>query len=175
MSRRRGAGRAAAAHSATAAWALASMALLLVPVESFPGGGLVARIFPWGPDKLVHALLFGGLALLAARSLGLLGAPAPLPLAALAATAWGALAELAQHLVPGRAPEAADLLANALGAALAVAAAACLGLRSRCRSRLRSGGVGPSGEPVRPGRTAQSQGNAVASRKVCDRLPTGFV
>ncbi|MCZ7651628.1 MAG: VanZ family protein [Thermoanaerobaculia bacterium] len=137
MSRRRGVGRAAAAHLATAAWALAAMALLLLPVESFPGGGLVAQLFPWGPDKLVHTLLFGGLALLASRSLRLLGAPAPLALAALAATAWGALAELAQRLVPGRAPEAADLLADALGAALAVAVVALREARPAAVSRPR--------------------------------------
>jgi len=99
------------------------MALLLAPAGVFPGGALLESGAAWGPDKLGHALLFAGLALLASRSLGLVRLAAPRLAGGLFATAWGGLAEALQALVASRSPELGDLAANALGAAVALAAA----------------------------------------------------
>lgn len=89
-------------------------------------GGLVARLWlllPQGlrellpADKAVHATFYGILALLWVWGLPLrqrIGA------AWLLATAWGALDELHQAYVPGRTADLWDLLADAVGAALAV-------------------------------------------------------
>lgn len=89
-------------------------------------GGLVARLWlllPQGlrellpADKAVHATFYAILALLWVWGLPLrqrVGA------AWLLATAWGALDEFHQSYVPGRTADLWDLLADAVGAALAV-------------------------------------------------------
>lgn len=83
---------------------------------------------PGPSDKLVHAAVFGLLAALWfwARRDGTGDRRAALAAAALA-TGWGALDELHQSFVPGRAADGLDLLADAAGAiagALAARAAA---------------------------------------------------
>ena len=75
-------------------------------------------------DKTLHALFFGLLALL-----WHLGLPPRRGRALLAwglAVLWGALDELHQSYVPGRTADPWDLLADATGALIAVAAAALL-------------------------------------------------
>jgi VanZ family protein len=87
-------------------------------------------------DKGGHALLYFGLGALMVRALaGGWGQPVPLKIAAVAvmySTLYGVTDELHQALVPPRAVEAADLAADAIGAA---AAAAVLSAWSRSRRR----------------------------------------
>lgn len=79
----------------------------LLPASEMPSTGM------W--DKAEHALAYavlGGLAALAGAR--------PNWVAALAATAVGALLELGQMMVPGRSASLADLAADALGATIGV-------------------------------------------------------
>jgi hypothetical protein len=88
--------------------------------SSTPGDGSGWLSAPWLDlpmlDKVAHALLFGVLAAL----LRLAGASTRTAFAA--AVAWGAIDELHQAFVPARTPDLADLAADAVGAALALAA-----------------------------------------------------
>jgi VanZ family protein len=83
---------------------------------------------PPGPltDKHVHALMYGGLSALVVRALaGGWRAPVTLAVAILAtliAALYGASDEWHQHFVPTRMMDAADLAADASGAALVAAA-----------------------------------------------------
>lgn len=95
-------------------------------------GGLVARLWLLLPeglrqllpaDKVVHAAFYGVLGLLWVWGLlRLVRLPLRRKLATawLLATAWGALDELHQSYVPGRTADLWDLLADAVGAALAI-------------------------------------------------------
>jgi VanZ family protein len=80
------------------------------------------------PDKFVHHILYAALAWLCLRALILdrpgRNLPAAALLAALAASAYGALDEWHQVLTPGRSCEFYDWLSDATGAAIAVALAA---------------------------------------------------
>lgn len=82
-------------------------ALIIFTASSLPGGS-VGLPGPW--DKLAHALTYAVLAWLLRKS-GLAPAPA-LALAVL----YGASDEWHQSFVPGRFVDAADLLADAVGA-----------------------------------------------------------
>ena len=85
---------------------------------------------PW--DKAVHATLFGGLATLIWV---MLGGRRPLAdlLAPLGAMGVGVVDEWAQSFVPGRGVDAADLIADAVGALLAVGVLATLRRRAALR------------------------------------------
>jgi VanZ family protein len=87
---------------------------------------------PW--DKAVHATLFAGFATLTWVMLGGRSPFADL-LAPIAAIVIGVADEWAQSFVPGRGVDASDLVADAIGAVLAVGALATL----RRRALLRSG------------------------------------
>jgi VanZ family protein len=122
----------------------------LAPAAAYLGGIFYAGLirFPALPetelvpsDKLLHALVFGGLSLLLVRT-----APVLVPRASLAkrllfgafgASFFGALLELCQAFVPYRSAEVADWLADSLGAGLSLCllALALHVLRSR-RARL---------------------------------------
>jgi VanZ family protein len=89
-------------------WALSSMEVPDLPVR-----------FPLR-DKLVHAIEYAGLALFVAHAaLRTWPDRARVRLAGVAiliACAWGILDEIHQAFVPGRSSDAADLLADAIGA-----------------------------------------------------------
>jgi VanZ family protein len=101
-------------------------------------------IFDYIWDKALHAAAYAGFALLLIVALhdGLRSLRLPRALAAAAvATAYGALEEVHQMLVPGRYPSFRDIVADAVGAALAVGLAyAIRGLLSRSRGVLRPRG-----------------------------------
>ncbi len=104
--------------------------------SSTPGDGSSWLSAPWLDlpmlDKVAHALLFGVLAALL-RYAGASGRTA-----FVAAVAWGGVDEAHQAFVPGRTPDLADLAADAVGAALAVAAVRSFALRGK-RSRYADG------------------------------------
>ena len=76
-------------------------------------------------DKVVHLLMYAGLAWLVARAEPRwVRAAGPLVLVALALSALGALDEWHQQFIPGRGASVADWLADSAGAALALLAAA---------------------------------------------------
>jgi VanZ family protein len=87
------------------------------------------NVFPFsGADKLIHAGYFGLTALFAlyaGREEGWSERKAAL-VTILGTLAWGITDELHQSYVPNRTPEAADVLADVTGAALAAAAARML-------------------------------------------------
>lgn len=114
----RPAGRRRGVHVAAAAWACLVIGLLLTPGAVVLGvtGGLSAEGSHL--DKLVHAVLFGVLAWLAARSFSAAGLPRPRLLALLAAAALGGAIELVQPLV-ARDRDLWDAIANATGAVVA--------------------------------------------------------
>ena len=90
-------------------------------------------------DKHVHAVVYGGLALLLWRACAR-GWPSswrtwPAAAALAAAVAYGAADEWHQSFVPGRHPELADLAADALGAFLAIAGARLVLARRRPAGR----------------------------------------
>lgn len=87
-----------------------------------PGSETLTRS-PWlrdleqaGADKAVHFLLFAVLAALLGRRTATTGLGAPLSVAVLLATLYGAGTEALQAVVPGRSAEWADLLADGVGA-----------------------------------------------------------
>jgi VanZ family protein len=119
------------------AWspALAYMALIWwlssVPIT------LPLPSIPWR-DKLAHAIEYFSLGLLVARAVRgswpLLVTGRALLLAALITAGWGYVDEVHQAFVPGRDANAADLLADAIGALLAALLyGAVLRLRQRRR------------------------------------------
>lgn len=105
------------------AWLRAGAATLLVALAAnlfYHGAqpyavGLIQP--PW--DKLAHAVLFGGVAGLAWVALGGRGRIADLG-AFVVAAGIGAIDEAVQSLLPGRSVDAVDLVADVVGAALAV-------------------------------------------------------
>jgi VanZ family protein len=112
------------AHLPAAAWLLAVTASLAAPKRDF------ADLPEWWPhllhfqalDKVVHALLFAGLAFLVGRSFRRLPIlRRPLLAAFLAASLYGLATEIGQHTLTDRAGEAADWGADVLGAAAGVA------------------------------------------------------
>jgi VanZ family protein len=121
----------------TLAWApaLAYMALIWwlssVPIT------LPLPSIPWR-DKLAHAIEYFVLGLLVARAVRgtwpLLATARGLLLAALITAAWGYVDEVHQAFVPGRDANAADLLADTIGALLAALLYAAV-LRFRQRKR----------------------------------------
>ncbi|MDN3556007.1 VanZ family protein [Halomonas maura] len=105
-------------HDRRRLWAwLAVAAALVVAWGSLMPASELPKALPW--DKASHFLGYAGLA-------GLMGlAGLRLPLAFLAAVLFGVAIELAQMPVAGRfGGDAADILANGLGAAAAVLALA---------------------------------------------------
>lgn len=102
--------------------ALSTVAFLL-PVDRAMAGP-VLRFESWSPvpaDKLVHALVFAGLVLLAGRAR--MFAPSAAPSSGLALVVWGhllyALAiEACQHALPWRSFESLDVVADAVGIAV---------------------------------------------------------
>jgi len=94
------------------AWTAAVAILLLVPVSIRPPGPEALAELPL--DKLVHALLFLGLARVWRRALP----TAPRLAIVVSATAFGGLLELVQGALGVRSAEWGDAAANALGAAL---------------------------------------------------------
>ncbi len=93
-------------------------------------GGLIRmaalpEVGPVPTDKLLHAVTFGGLALLMFRATRLSFPQASLPqrfaIGACASSAIGALLELCQAFVPYRSSDFWDWLADSVGALLAVA------------------------------------------------------
>ncbi|MBA4070522.1 MAG: hypothetical protein C0497_01605 [Gemmatimonas sp.] len=101
-------------------WALLIEVLMLWPSPpDVPG-------LPWkvGLDKVAHAALFGVLAVLGAWALEERGRswwPA-----LVGAVAFGALTEVQQQLIPSRAMEMGDILADAAGAVIGLAMFAVL-------------------------------------------------
>lgn len=101
-------------------WAVLIEVLLLWP--SPPEVPRLLRSF--GFDKIVHAGLFAVQAMLGAWALAASQRPAwP---ALVGANAFGALTELQQELMPSRAMELGDLMADAAGAAIGLAVFAAL-------------------------------------------------
>jgi VanZ family protein len=95
---------------------LAGIIFVLSSISQVPGASYV-----W--DKPAHLAVFGALCLLTLRATH--GGPRPLapgPAAAafLLTLLWGVLDEVHQSFVPGRDASARDVVADALGAALAV-------------------------------------------------------
>ena len=78
-----------------------------------------------GGDKVVHAALYGGLAWLIARAEPrLVRRATSLALVLVALSAFAAVDEWHQLFIPGRSADVADWLADTVGAALALLAAA---------------------------------------------------
>lgn len=96
-------------------WAVSSIELPELPIARFP-----LR------DKGIHAVEYAGLALFVAHaSLRTWPDRARARIAAVAILitgAWGVLDEIHQAFVPGRSADAADLLADTIGAAIGTAA-----------------------------------------------------
>jgi len=113
-------------HLPAVAWLALVTAALAVPVSpELPGW--VPRLFHFRLlDKVVHLVMFAVLALLGVRSFRRLPVPAPRLAVLLAASAYGAASEVAQHLLTDRAGELADFVADALGAVVGVLTAALL-------------------------------------------------
>ncbi len=116
----------------------------VVPALLYVGAVFIAGTSPQPPtipldfsqrDKVLHFLVFGGMAVLIGRALRF-GWPAARRgrqhlVAAGVATLLGALLEVWQSFVPGRAMELLDWVSDALGAALATSIAHVLAGRSR--------------------------------------------
>jgi VanZ family protein len=103
-------------------WRVAAPLALMAAIAIASHGPLPVGL-PGPSDKLVHAAVFGLLAVLwywARRGTDGAGRAA-LTAVALAAL-WGALDEVHQSFVPGRTADGLDLLADAAGAALAALA-----------------------------------------------------
>lgn len=103
------------------AWAILIFIASSIPQDAFPASRLFSQ------DKLIHAAVFGVLALLVFRGLRMRKPAAPVFsavwLTMVISTLYGALDEIHQLYVPGRSCDVFDLLADALGAALVVAGA----------------------------------------------------
>ena len=95
---------------------LAGIIFVLSSISQVPGAGYV-----W--DKLAHLVVFGALGFLTLRATH--GgsrplAPGPAAAAVFLVLLWGVLDEVHQFFVPGRDASVRDVVADALGAALAV-------------------------------------------------------
>ena len=106
-------------------WPPVAWAVLVLVLNTIPGGALPTT--PSGADKGAHLLLDGVLGVLGARA-ALTAARGWRPLLSvlLASSAFGAVDELHQSLVPGRSVDWRDWIANVVGAALGVLLAAAL-------------------------------------------------
>lgn len=109
-------------HAIAVGWALLTAAALLLPVSDVTGWMpavpwiRLAIVFAgWGLDKLVHGVLFGVFAWLAAHSARSLAIRRPAFAVLLAASAYAVASEAAQLVVPGRQAELSDLLADLVG------------------------------------------------------------
>ena len=95
-------------------------ASLIFIATSIPIPGALATASPAGADKLVHATMYAVLAWLTAR-----GATASVRAGIIvftAVAAFGALDEWHQRFIPGRMSDAADLVADVIGAGVGVLA-----------------------------------------------------
>lgn len=111
----RGAGRAKWVHAAL--WAVVILAVSSIPMEEIPPP--LQKLFTF--DKLMHAIVYGLLGLLAARAVF----DRPRNIAAawivwLFCVVYGGLDEWHQALIPGRFPSPYDALANGVGAGIGV-------------------------------------------------------
>jgi hypothetical protein len=109
---------------------LIALVSTMLYLGSRPGIGVIFPYLPW--DKLVHAIAYGGYAILgwvvmAGRSL-----PGPVLLAG----AIGLLDEWVQYYSPGRTADVRDILADLVGAMLAVLVLKALRPQMRGQSRL---------------------------------------
>lgn len=99
-----------------------------LPGEDDPGAGfgqmlraLAAALPAWiEADKAVHTTLFALLTLLLRWPSRIRSGRAAAALALALGTTWGVVDELHQAFVPGRSTDALDLVADAIGAAIAV-------------------------------------------------------
>ncbi len=110
-------------------WRWGPVAVYAAVLFHFSGSASLPGVLAGVWDKALHAGAYAGLALLVIRALhGGLGRfrPALAAAGALGAVAYGAFEELHQAFVPGRFASGGDLLADAVGAGLAVAAAGLL-------------------------------------------------
>lgn len=102
----------------------------------FVASGMAVPDGPAGllPDKLVHAVIYGGLGLLTLRALtGRLRAPVRWTRAVWAvaiASAYGVTDEMHQAFVPSRDADVLDVFADVAGASVAVAVAVWWGRRA---------------------------------------------
>ena len=122
MSKGRPPGRPDAAGQPRRWWPPALWAAALLVATSWPG----QRLPQVGEgDKVVHALMYGGLAWLVARAEPLVVRRAlPFVLVLAAPSAFGAVEEWHQQFVPMRSASVGDWLADTTGAALGLLAAA---------------------------------------------------
>ncbi|HNR13144.1 MAG TPA: VanZ family protein [Thermodesulfobacteriota bacterium] len=116
----------------------------MVTATSIPGDQIPTLPVP-GLDKVVHALLYGGLAFLLQRWLrgGLRRPPArPLLLAATVCGIYAVLDELHQLAIPRRTFSFGDLAADAMGIGIGLAvAAAIVAQRRKAAKAVAVGGV----------------------------------
>lgn len=117
-------------HAATLGWASLTAAALLVPAADLAGWMpavpwmRLALVFAgWGLDKLVHGMLFGVLAWLAAGSARALALRRPALTVFLVAGLYAAALEAAQRWAPDRRADPFDLAADLVGLALGLLAA----------------------------------------------------
>ncbi|WP_435119013.1 VanZ family protein [Halolamina sp. C58] len=102
-------------------WLPIAVAAVVLVASLVPGGGGGGTIGPVGVDKLLHVVGYAALAAASLFALRTRTLPAILAVA-VAVTAFGGGVELLQGFVPGRAVSVLDLVADAIGAALGVAA-----------------------------------------------------
>ncbi|MCZ6508218.1 MAG: VanZ family protein, partial [Acidobacteria bacterium] len=105
-------------HLPTLLWSVVVAILLLAPGDFDSEAPVwLDRLMELGGDKLIHAALFFVQAIVVGRTLrrSVPAAPA-LWLAALVAALYGLALELAQRGIAGRGLEAADIVANTVGA-----------------------------------------------------------
>jgi len=101
-------------------WAL-SVVVLVLPGSATPvGPPWLIRFAAAGGDKLVHALVFFGLALLTVRALRPLDRRRALGWSVALGVLWAPLSEWIQRRVPYRDASLADVAADLVGLALAV-------------------------------------------------------
>lgn len=100
-------------------WGAVTAAGLLAPQSSFESA---SRFPDWVPAA-VHFVLFFVMVVLVGRRLYAIGSSWPVLGAVVVAFSYGALLELGQLAVPGRAFEPEDLLMNGLGCLLGAVAA----------------------------------------------------
>lgn len=119
-------------HLPALLWWLAVTVALAAPQHNF------ADLPDWYPrvlqfqalDKVIHALLFGILGLLSARSFRLLPLlRRPLLTAFLLTSLYGLIVEVGQEVLTDRSGEVGDWVANVVGAAVAIAPLALRGRR----------------------------------------------
>ncbi len=117
----------------------------MVAATSIPGNQIPTLPVP-GLDKVLHALLYGGLAFLLQRWLsgGLRRPPArPLLLAGIVCGVYAVLDELHQLAIPKRTFSFGDLAADAVGIGIGLAVAAVMITRKRkAACTVEEGGLG---------------------------------